>query len=328
MGTKIKPDMRKYSLILILIVMMIVCSFLSESFLTTKNLTNILKQVSIVTICAFAQGMIIITGEIDLSIGYLAGMTGSYACVLYVATGNLAAAVLFGIFLGALVGAVNGFFVALFKLPSFIVTLAMQTVCFGAISIYTGGQNIYKIGDFKMLGQSSVFGVIPITVVFMAVMLIITHVLLKYTKFGRYLYAIGGNADAANAAGVEVCKIKWAAFIVSGIFAAIAGMVMMGRLNAGIPSEGAGYETDAITATVIGGTSFSGGAGTAFGTFVGSVIIGVLNNIMNLLGIDSYLQMIVKGAIIILAVLADALSKKQKTGVKIMASTSDKKKKK
>lgn len=325
MKAKSKIDIRKYSLILILIGMMIVCSILSQNFFTAKNLTNILKQVSIVTICAFAQGMIIICGEIDLSLGYLAGMAGSYSCIMYVATQNLPLAFMFGILLGALVGAVNGLFVAYFKLPSFIVTLAMQTVCFGAICLYTGGQNIYKIGDFKVLGQGDVFGIIPITVVFMLLMLIVTHVILKYTKFGRYLYAIGGNSEAANAAGVQVCKVKWAAFIVSGIFAAIAGMVMMGRLNAGIPSEGSGYETDAITATVIGGTSFSGGAGTAFGTFLGSLIIGVLNNIMNLMGIDSYLQMIIKGSIIILAVLADILTKTQKRSVKIMALGSGKK---
>lgn len=320
MKTKSKLNIQKYSLILILIGMMLVCSVLSANFFTVKNLTNILKQVSIVTICAFAQGMIIICGQIDLSIGYLAGMAGSYACIMYVATENLVLSFLFGVFLGALVGAINGLFVAYFKLPAFIVTLAMQTVCFGAICLYTQGQNIYKIGDFKLLGQGEVFGGIPITVVFMLVMLIVTHVILKYTKFGRYLYAIGGNEEAANAAGIQVCKIKWAAFIVSGIFAAIAGMVMMGRLNAGIPSEGAGYETDAITATVIGGTSFSGGAGTAFGTLLGSLIIGVLNNIMNLMGIDSYLQMIIKGGIIILAVLADVLTKTQKRKVKIMSS--------
>lgn len=149
MKSKSKINIQKYSLILILIAMMVVCSFLSSNFFTTKNLTNILKQVSIVTICAFAQGMIIICGEIDLSIGYLAGMAGSYACIVYVATENLVIAFLVGILLGALVGAINGLFVAYFKLPSFIVTLAMQTVCFGAICLYTGGQNIYKIGNFK-----------------------------------------------------------------------------------------------------------------------------------------------------------------------------------
>ena len=300
--------------------MLVVCSVLSENFFTAKNMTNILKQVSIVTICAFAQGIIIISGEIDLSIGFLAGMVGTFACIIYIATQNLFIAFACGILMGAAVGAINGLFIAFFKLPSFLVTLAMQTVCYGAICLYTQGQNIYDIGDFKLLGQGEVFGVIPITVVFMLGMLIITHVILKYSKFGRYLYAIGGNSSAATAAGIQVCKIKWFAYIVSGMFAAVAGMVMMGRLNAGIPGEGGGFETDAITATVIGGTSFAGGAGTAFGTFLGSLIIGVLNNIMNLRGVDSYLQMIVKGLIIILAVLIDTLTKRQKASIKIMAS--------
>lgn len=321
MKTKTKKiDIRKYSLILILVVMVVVCTFLSDTFLTSKNLTNILKQVSVVTILSFAQGMIIINGDIDLSIGYLASMSGTYACIVFVATQNLFLAFLVGILIGAMVGCINGLFVAHFKLPSFIVTLAMQTVCLGAICLYTNGQNIYQIGNFNVLGQGRVAGVIPVAVVFMLIMMVITHVLLKYSKFGRYLYAIGGNSEAANAAGVQVEKVKWSIFIVSGVFAAVAGMVMMGRLNAGIPTEGAGYETDAITAAVIGGTSFSGGSGTAVGIFLGSIIIGVLNNIMNLLGVGSYTQMIVKGFIIILAVLVDTMSKSKRTGIKIMAA--------
>ena len=314
-----KIDFQRYSLIIILVVMIAACSILSKSFLTTTNLTNILKQVSVVTICAFAQGMIIIMGDIDLSLGYLAGMAGTYACIFYMHVNSAVLAFLFGLLLGAVVGAVNGLFVAHFNLPAFIVTLAMQQVCLGAICLYTAGQNVYQIGAFKNLGQGTIGG-IPVTVIFMLIMLVITHVLLTYTKFGRYMYAVGGNREAANAAGVEVKKVRWAAFIVSGMFAAVAGMVLMGRLNAGIPTQGQGYETDAITATVIGGTSFSGGAGTAFGTLLGSVIIGILNNIMTLLGVDSYLQMIIKGGIIILAVLADVLTKSQKRSIKIMAS--------
>ena len=314
-----KIDFQRYSLIIILVVMIAACSILSKSFLTTTNLTNILKQVSVVTICAFAQGMIIIMGDIDLSLGYLAGMAGTYACIFYMHVNSVVLAFLFGLLLGAVVGAVNGLFVAHFNLPAFIVTLAMQQVCLGAICLYTAGQNVYQIGAFKNLGQGTIGG-IPVTVIFMLIMLVITHVLLTYTKFGRYMYAVGGNREAANAAGVEVKKVRWAAFIVSGMFAAVAGMVLMGRLNAGIPTQGQGYETDAITATVIGGTSFSGGAGTAFGTLLGSVIIGILNNIMTLLGVDSYLQMIIKGGIIILAVLADVLTKSQKRSIKIMAS--------
>lgn len=318
MEAKKKINWRRYSLFLILIVMLVVCSIMSDSFFRSKNLSNILKQVSIVTILAFAQGMIIIAGQIDLSIGYLAGMAGTFACIVYVATGSLFVAFVVGIALGAAVGVVNGLFVSRFSLPPFIVTLAMQQVCFGIINLYTKGQNVYQIGGFKVLGQGTIFGFLPVIVFVMIIMLILTHIILKYTKFGRYLYAIGGNEQAAIAAGIQVVKIKWVIFIISGMFAAVAGMVMMGRLNAGIPSEGMGMETDAITATVIGGTSFAGGAGSAFGTFLGSLIIGILNNIMNLMGVDSYVQMIVKGFIIILAVLADSLGKKGKTRVRIM----------
>lgn len=301
MQTTRNINWRNYSLIIILLAMTAICSFLSPNFLSSRNISNILKQVSIVTICAFAQGMIIISGGIDLSIGYLAGMAGSFSCAAYIATGNLLLAFIVGMILGAIVGGINGLFTAHFKLPPFIVTLAMQTVCFGAINLYTKGQNIYKIGGFNVLGQGTLFGFLPVTVAFMLLMLLITHILLKYSKFGRYLYAIGGNADATAAAGIQVERVQWAVYIISGIFASVAGMVMMGRLNAGMPGEGRGFETDAITATVIG-----------------SVIIGVLSNIMNLVGVDSYVQMIVKGLIIILAVLADSLSKQQRTGVRIM----------
>ena len=242
-----KVDMKKYSLILILIGMMIVCSLLNSSFMSGTNLMNILKQVSIVTICSFAQGMIIITGDIDLSIGYLAGMAGTFACIVFVATQNLFLAFMVGVLIGAVVGAINGLFVAYFKLPAFIVTLAMQTVCFGIICRYTGGQNVYKIGNFKALGQSTVAGLIPITVVFMVIMFIITHVILKYTKFGRYLYAIGGNKEAAIAAGIQVVKVKWSAFIISGVFAAIAGMVMMDAFRYGVPPHaGLAYGLDRL----------------------------------------------------------------------------------
>jgi len=319
-----KGKLQQYSTLLILFVMVVLCSFLSKTFLTANNLVNILKQVSIVTILSFAQGMIIINGEIDLSIGTLAGMAGSFACIMFVATGNLLLAFCFGIFLGALIGFINGLFIAYFKLPSFIVTLAMQSVTLGTIFLYTNGNNIYRIGGFKILGQGKVLGIIPITILFMAIMWGITFVVLKYTKFGRYLYAIGGNTEAANAAGIEVVKVKWIAFVVSGVFAGIAGMIMMGRLNAGIPAEGLGYETDAIMSTVVGGTSFSGGVGSATGTLIGSLIIGILNNIMNLLGVESFLQMIIKGFLIIIAVLLDVRSKlRKRSTVKIMETVSD-----
>ncbi|NLJ70513.1 MAG: ABC transporter permease [Clostridiaceae bacterium] len=316
---KIKGTLQKYSTIIILLAMIMLSAILSSTFLTTTNIMNVLKQVSVVTILSFAQCMIIITGEIDLSLGTVAGMAGSYAVILYVATGSLVLSFGFGMILGALVGLINGLFIAYFKLPSFIVTLAMQSITFGAITLYTKGNNIYRIGDFKIFGQKELFGFLPITIFFIILMCIIMIILLRYTKFGRYLYAVGSNSESAVAAGIQVTKVKWVAFIISGIFAAIGGMVLMGRLNAGIPSEGQGYETDAIMATVVGGTSFSGGVGTATGTLVGSLIIGVLNNIMNLLGVEAYTQRIIKGFLIIIAVLFDVRSKQKKSTIKIMS---------
>ncbi|WP_326974648.1 ABC transporter permease [Caproicibacter sp. BJN0012] len=299
--------------------MMLICSLLSSAFLKSDNLTNIMRQIGIVTILSFAQGMIIITGEIDLSIGCVAGMAGTFACIVYLNTGSLALGVITALVLGAMSGTVNGFFVTVCKVPSFIVTLAMQSICIGIIYFYTDGNNVYDIKEFKIFGKAYVFGFLPIIIFFMLVIFIIMHILMKYTKFGRYCYAIGGNAQAARASGIDVKKTKWTAFIISGTLAAFAGVVMMGRLNAGIPSEGLGYETDAIMATVLGGTSFTGGIGTMTGTMIGSGIIGVLNNIMNLMGVNSYIQKVLKGILIILAVVFDIATKNKKTAAKIMA---------
>ena len=202
-----KIDIKQYSLLLILAIMLVICTFLSSSFLTATNLTNILKQVSVVTILAFAQGMIIITGEIDLSIGYLASMAGTFACIIFIGTGSLLLAFVCGIIIGAVIGALNGLFVAHFKLPSFIVTLAMQSVCLGIICKYTQGQNVYQIGNFKALGQTDIGGVIPITVLFMIIMLVLTAAVwfvLSRTYFGRYVYGVGGNAEAMKLAGINV----------------------------------------------------------------------------------------------------------------------------
>lgn len=314
----LRSVLQRYSTFIILLFMILLSALLSPTFLTSTNVMNIFKQVSVVTILSFAQCMIIISGEIDLSLGTVAGMAGTYATILFVASGSLSLAFGFGVLLGALVGFMNGLFVAKYKLPSFIVTLAMQSITFGAITLYTKGNNIYRIGDFKQLGQKDLLGFLPITIAFTLLMCAVMLVLLRYTKFGRYLYAIGGNTEAAVASGIRVTQCKWIAFIVSGMFAAIGGMILMGRLNAGIPSEGQGYETDAIMATVVGGTSFSGGVGTASGTLVGSLIIGVLNNIMNLLGVEAFTQRIIKGFLIILAVLFDVQSKSRKKAVRIM----------
>ncbi|HIU34484.1 MAG TPA: ABC transporter permease [Candidatus Pullichristensenella excrementigallinarum] len=313
----LKFNLSKYTSILILIGMLIVCSFAEKTFLSVANLTNILRQISIVTIMAFGETILIIGGQLDLSVGTNAAMSGTFACIVFIATGSLALAVLVALVLGCVVGFLNGAIVTKFNAPPFIVTLAMQQVTLGAIFLYTNGQNVYKIGDFRIIGQGTFLG-IPIPILIMLFIGLITWFLLSKCKFGRYIFAIGGNEKAANASGVNVKKVKLIAYCISGTLAGLAGVVLMSRLNAGLPASGTGYETDALTATIIGGTSFTGGIGSAWGTLIGSCIIGILNNIMNLLGVQAYLQQILKGALIIIAVVIDIYTKEHKKVVRVV----------
>jgi inositol transport system permease protein len=202
--------------------------------------------------------------------------------------------------------------VSTFKTPPFIATLAMLTVARGVALLYTKGQNILQLGKFVIFGQGSV-GIIPIPIIFLVITAIITWYILRHTRFGRSLYAVGGNEEAAIASGINVGSIKYRAFIINGIFVGLAGVLFMSRVNAGLPNGAVGYEMTALTAAIIGGTSFSGGIGTAVGTLAGAFIVGFLDNIMNLSGVDSYMQQIVRGAIIALAVIYDIRSKNRRT---------------
>ena len=190
-------SLSKYMSIIILAVMMLISAVLDSSFLTGQNLVNILRQISIVTILAFGETMLIIGGQLDLSVGTNAAMSGTFACIVFIATGSLPVAVLTGMALGAVVGTVNGFVVTKFDAPPFIVTLAMQQITTGIIFLYTDGQNVYKIGDFRILGQGNL-GFIPIPIIIMLIICAIVWMILKKMKFGRYLYAIGGNQSAAG----------------------------------------------------------------------------------------------------------------------------------
>lgn len=308
---KHRINIGRYSGALILVGMLIICSLVEKSFLTTGNFINILRQISVVTIIAFGETILIIGGQLDLSVGCSGAMAGTFACIVYVATESIVLALLVGIGLGVLVGTINGFIVTKFNAPPFIVTLAMQSVTMGIIFFYTKGNNVYKIGDFRVIGQGSL-GFIPIPIIIMLAIGVLTWFLLQKCKFGRYIFAIGGNEKAALASGVNVKRTKLIAYIYSGALAGLAGVVLMSRLNAGMPASGMGYETDALTATIIGGTSFTGGIGTAWGTLIGAAVIGVLNNIMVLLGVNSYIQQILKGCLIICAVCIDIYTKQRK----------------
>lgn len=302
----------KYSIYLILIAMLIICSILSPAFFSAKNLSNISRQISITTIISFGMTMLIIAGMIDLAAGSVMALAGILAVATYKATGSLLIAMLAGIVIGISCNIISGFIVTRFKTPPFIATLAMMTSARGAALLFTNGQNIYQLDEFIVFGQGDIFGV-PTPVIVMVLIAGLTWYLLNNTRFGRHLYAIGGNEDAARASGIKVNQTKMTAYVISGAFVGLAGVLFMSRVNAGLPNAGIGFEFDAMTASIIGGTSFSGGVGTAMGTLVGAFIMGFLNNIMNLLGIQSYLQQIIKGGIIVIAVAYDIMSKNKKT---------------
>ena len=293
-----------YAIIIVLFVICGISAFLTPTFFNSENLTNIMRQVSIITIIAFGETMLIIAGMVDLAPGSVAALAGCISIGTYLATHSILLAVISATAVGIVTGLTSGFIVTKFRVPSFIMTLAMMTIARGLTFIYTKGFPIYDIGAINYLGKGNLIGV-PIPVVVMLTVAGFSAVLLNKTRYGRYLYAIGGSEEAAVAAGIKVRRIKILAFIVCGVFSAIGGVLLMARLNSGQPAAGVGYEFDAITGAIIGGTSFTGGVGTILGTLAGSLIVGVINNVLNLLSVPSYYQQVLKGVIIVVAVVLD-----------------------
>jgi inositol transport system permease protein len=302
----------KSSIFVVLIVVFLVSCFLNRNFLSVTNLTNVLRQNSVVCILALGETMLIITGLIDLSSGAVLAFSGVLSIVVFKATGSLALAVVTGFFFGVFFNAISGLLVSVYKTPPFIATLAVTTIARGSVLLFTKGQDIYQIGQFEVFGQGS-FTFIPYPVIFMFLMLLLTWYILNHTRFGRSLYAIGGNEEAANASGIKVNPTKFACYLINGLLVGFAGIIFMSRVNAGIPNAASGYEFDALTAAIIGGTSFSGGIGTALGTLAGAFIVGIINNIMNLINVNSYLQQIIRGLIIALAVIMDIQAKNRRS---------------
>ncbi|MEG0832689.1 MAG: ABC transporter permease [Oscillospiraceae bacterium] len=301
----------KWAIYIVFAVMFALSAIMSENFLTLQNLVNVLRQTAPVMIIACGETMVIIAGMTDLAPGAVLALAGCVGIGVTAGTGNVFLGVLVAISIGALCGLISGIAVSRFRVPPFIATLAVMNMARGAAFVYTDGKTLYDIGDFAFFGQGSILG-IPAPIVFMAVIVAISYVLLKHTKFGRYLYAVGGNEEAAVASGINTKKVKLTAYLFLGVLSGFAGVVFCSRLNSGIPSSGANYEFDAIISAIIGGTSFSGGIGTIGGTVIGCMIIALLNNMLNLLSVQSYWQLIVKGMVIMLAVVIDMSKKSSK----------------
>lgn len=302
----------KYSIFIVLFVMIFLSSMLNKNFLSANNLSNIMKQLAVTTILAYGEMLLIISGMLDLSSGAVLALAGVISIMAYKATGSLVIAVIVAIVIAVVCNLINAFMITHLNAPPFIATLVMMQVARGIALLITKGQNILQIKDYVIFGQGSI-GPVPISIIITIIITIVVWYILRHTRLGRSLYAIGGNEEASVAAGINVKKNKYIVFMINGVLVGIAGILFMSRVNAGLPNGAIGYEMEGLTAAIVGGTSFSGGVGTTMGTLAGAFIIGFLNNIMNLVGVDSYIQQIVKGGIIALAVIWDIKSKSKKT---------------
>lgn len=290
-----------------LILLIVVISIMNSAFLDLSNLLNLLRQVSINGLIAFGMTFVILTGGIDLSVGSILALSSAFTAILITSGLDPIVALIVGVLGGFLLGVFNGVLVTFGSMAPFIATLATMTIFRGLTLVVTDGNPITKLGDsymFQLFGKGYFFG-IPVPAVTMIIVFIILAIILQKTTFGRHTYAIGGNEVASKISGIKVNRVKILIYGISGLMSALAGAILTSRLNSAQPTAGTSYELDAIAAVVLGGTSLTGGKGRIIGTFIGVLIIGVLNNGLNLLGVSSFYQQVVKGIVILIAVLID-----------------------
>lgn len=300
--------MSELTTVIALIILMAVITIINSNFLTANNLLNLLLQVTSNALIAFGMTFVILTGGIDLSVGSILALSSALTAGLLGSGMPVTLAILISLILGCILGMMNGLLISYGKLAPFIVTLATMTIFRGATLVYTNGNPITKgLSDtflFQFLGQGYIVG-IPFPVIIMFIVFIVLYVLLHKTAFGKSVYAIGGNEKAAYISGVKLNKVKIIIYSISGIMASISGLIITSRLSSAQPTAGASYEMDAIAAVVLGGTSLSGSKGRILGTLIGALIIGVLNNGLNIIGVSAFWQQVVKGVVILIAVLID-----------------------
>lgn len=307
-------DMKKflstYATLFGLLLLITLFSLLKPRFISADNLLNLLRQTSINGLLAIGMTFVVLTGGIDLSVGSILGASGMFAALVVQKTTGLPwwLGVLVGLLVGLLLGTINGIVVAYFKVPAFIATLGMMSIARGVTFMATDARPVPGLNaSFLKIGGGSI-GSIPLPVITLALVLIICFVFLYKTRYGRHVYAVGGNDSAARVSGIKVKRIKLSAYMVAGVLSGLAGIILTSRVTSGLAQSGQGYETDAIAAAVIGGNSLSGGRGHLWGTIVGFLIIGVLNNGLDMLAVSSYWQLVIKGVIIIAAVMMDSMN--------------------
>lgn len=311
MKNNIMNQIRDKAIWLVLVVLFIAFAAANDKFVSANNLFTIARQVSMFGIAAVGMTFVILIGGIDLATGSIITLVNVVAAYLMVKMNfSIIAAIITSLMLATLIGALNGFMVAKIRMPAIIATFATQIIFEGAAYIMSGGTPIYGFDPaFKLIGQGYV-GPVPVPVIIMAVTFGVGGFILNKTYFGRYFYAVGGNEEASRLSGIKVNSVKFMIYALSGFFAGLAGIVMLSRTNSAQPTAGKGFEFDVITCVVLGGVSVSGGYGKISNVIAGTLIIGILTNGMVLMNVSTYMQMVVKGIVLILAVGFDSIQNK------------------
>lgn len=290
-------------LLLMLVLLSALFTLLNRTFLTGANWMNIVRQASVSIIVAMGMTFVMISGEMDLSIGGIACVTGMVVCKLMTSGVGVAPAVLLGLLLGVLFGFASGFLITTFHLPAMIVTLAMMNIANGVASLLTGGTAIYGLPDrFQIFGRGMV-GPVPVQVIIMFVIVIVCFVVMNKTLLGRYAFAIGGSNEVARLAGIQVRKYKIIFFMISGLLSALGGIILTSRLMTGQPNLASNMMMDTITAVVLGGTAMSGGSGSIVGSFLGALLLTIITNGLTIVGVNSFWQLIISALILLLTII-------------------------
>lgn len=312
--------LQRYGILIALAVVCLTLALISENFLSTRNILNVLRQTSINGILAIGMTFVILTRGIDLSVGSVVALGGIVAASFATtsSTGMVAGApypalvaIGVGLLVGMACGGVSGLIVSRFHVPAFVATLGMLSAARGLTLIYSGGRPIPALTEeFRWIGTGSVLG-IPVPIFLLLGTFAVAHFVLTQTRFGRHIYAVGGNPHAAKVSGLPVRSIRFSVYVIAGALAGLGGMILAARTGSALPQAGIAYELDAIAAVVIGGTSLAGGVGRVTGTLIGALLIGVMNNGLDLMGVESYYQQVIKGLLIVAAVMLDRSKNKE-----------------
>lgn len=313
-GRKVLRSWDQLGIVIALLILVAFMAVFAPNFMSLSNAANVAQAVSVTAVLAAGATLVILTAGIDLSVGSLVAVTGVVAVELLNATGSAAVAIAGGVVAGGLAGLLNGVVVAYVGLPAFIVTLGALTYLRGTAYSLSGAVPVPIAGDSRIdwIGSGSAFGV-PTTVIIMAIVYTLFWYILKHTRYGRHIYAVGGNVESARLSGIRTKRVLTSVYVVSGLAAGLAGVMFAARVRSGQVTAGQGYELDAIAAVVVGGTSLFGGRGSILGTLVGAFIIGVLNNGLVLMGVPFYTQLIVQGLVVVGAVGVDTLRSRRRS---------------